>query len=172
MRKMAHWRDADTTNYAWLAEGRIPADPVCDLDTQDNAMSVFISDSGIRTIEQLAAAFIANGDSLRDFEYVTFESEDVADAGIEVSDVLGNTPDTESNRLHRDLVRISAQSLVALTAATLRRGVAATCDRVPRKEVAVHILRGVEEGWLDRAQVKPKVLESATSDCTPSLVPL
>jgi len=161
--RMARWRDA-APNHQWLAAGEIPADPVCAFDTQNNSMSVYIADSGIRTVEQLAAAYTATRDSLQPFEYVIFESDDVNRAGIEVAGVEGTTPDAESNKLHRDLVKISAQKLVALTSRMLQRDVAEICDRVNRKDVASHIVRGLKEGWLDATKINPKVLESAKRD--------
>jgi hypothetical protein len=164
--KMARWRDVALCRQ-WLAEGEIPADPVCDLDTQDNSMSVYMADSGLRTIEELAAAYTAMRDSLQPFDYVIFESEDLDQVGIEVAGVQGTTPDSESNKLHRDLVRISAQKLVALTSRILQRNEAEICDRVNRKVVACHIMKGVQEGWLDLTKVNPKVLESAKKDTKP-----
>ena len=158
--RMARWRDG-ATDQQWLEAGEIPADPVCDFDTRDNCLSVYLVDSDIRTVEQLAAAFTATRDSLKDFEYITFDVQDVTDSGIQIAEVDGTTPDVESNRLHRNLVAISAQKLVALTARILHQGVATSCDRVNRKVVAVHIVRGLEEGWLDAAKANAHVLESA-----------
>ena len=157
------------TPFVWcppidIAAGEIPADPVCDFDTRNNCISVYIVDSDTRTIEQLAAAFTATRGNLKDFEYVTFDLQDVTDSGIEIVEAGGTTPDAESNRLHRNLVEISAQKLVALTTRILRQGVATSCDRVNRKVVATHIVRGLKEGWLDADKVNSHVLESAKKE--------
>ena len=157
---MARWRE-DPTESEWLGEAEIPADPVCAWDTEKNTMSVFIADSGIRTVEQLAAAIAATRASLQDFEYVMFESDDLKCAGLQLAEAEGKTADVASNRLHRNLVNISAQKLVALTARIRQRGVAQACDRVPRKVVATHIVRGLQEGRLDRAKIADKTFESA-----------
>ncbi len=122
----------------FLAVNDAPADPLGDLPTQKNLLSVFEVAQDRSNVERIVRAVAIGRDKIMDTGYVVFDSDLLPAAGIEVRESLGTTADKGVNAWHRDLV-VSGNKLVALTKAILLNGESGTV-------LKLRLLELVEEG--------------------------
>jgi hypothetical protein len=156
---MIKWSRWTKPELPWLAEGDIPADPVCNLDTRDNKISVWKLDKGASNLPRVVSALASARKTLDKFEYASFDQQVLPKIGIEMQQSTGDSCDERLNTLcHFDLVEISATKVVALAKAILQEN---QVHRVPWKEVARHITGAIEKGWLDKNSIKPDLIERA-----------
>lgn len=105
----------------WLIKGDVPADPLGDLATNQNRLSVWEVATDRANIERIVRAVAVGRDRVADMGYVLFDSTFLP-AGISIEQTKGTTPDEDANAWHRDLVDLSGSKLVALTKAILENG--------------------------------------------------
>jgi hypothetical protein len=107
----------------WLDRGDVPADPIGDLRTTDNRLSVWEIAPDRSNIERVVRALVLGKDKVADSGYVLFDSALLGEIGIAAPErVLGTTADTGANAWHSDLIQLSGNQLVGLTRAILTRG--------------------------------------------------
>jgi hypothetical protein len=133
---------------AFLANNDSPADVLSDLRTDENRISVFMLADDQSNLKRVMRALAVNKHKLETIAYVIFDSRVVADAGIEMIDVPGVTPDAEVNRLHRDLV-LTGRKMVELAIGILREGEEVAA--ILRAEVINLVREGIEAGELPDA---------------------
>ena len=99
----------------WLDDGDIPADPLNNLATSDNTLSVYEVNNDRWRIERVAAAMVAGRNkSIDDIEFIAFDQSILDEVGIVLDPTKrGTTCDKEVNLWHRDMIEISATKLVA-----------------------------------------------------------
>ena len=108
---------------AYLAAGDVPADPVGDLRTSKNRLSVWEVLEDRSNVQRIVRALAIGKDKLDNSGYVLFSSELLAAAGIEAPKIVpGKTHDSGANPWHRDLINLSGNRLVQLTHAILSHG--------------------------------------------------
>lgn len=152
--KRTRWLDHET----WPGAGS-PADPLVDLRTEANAISVFVipkSDVG-QSAHRVAAANAAKRESLDHFEYVVFDASALESIPVTLSKAAGETPDAGVNEWHVNVTDMSAQQLarVADVIWAVRTGIV----RLYKPDVEDLIVKGIEAGEIDRARVTPRILE-------------
>ncbi len=101
----------------WLQAGDVPADPLDNLATDQNKLSVYEVTGDQSQIERIAAAFAAgsNDDKPKEFEFILFNQEILPELAIRLdSSEPGVTGDSEVDSWHRDLVELSADKLASL----------------------------------------------------------
>lgn len=128
----------------FLANDDVPADPVCDLGTQQNLLSVWEVAQDRSNIERIVRAVAIGRDKIASMGYVVFDSGLLPAAGIEIRENRGTTLDEGANAWHRDLV-VSGNKLVALTKAILRHGESGT---VLKKNLWQLVYEGIRDGQL------------------------
>ncbi len=100
----------------WLAEGDIPADPMADFaNTSDNSVSVWLVDNDNHDLDRVVAALAASREKADKLDYLLFTQDHLAAVEVQVRTTSGNTPDKYVNGHHRDLARLSAAKVLALT---------------------------------------------------------
>jgi hypothetical protein len=125
----------------WLAKGDVPADPLGDLKTSQNRLSVWeVLDRS--NIERIVRALAVSSQKLADMGYVLFDSSLLATAGINTVAENGTTPDEEANNWHRDLIDLSGNKLVILTKLILENGESGT---VLKKRLEQLVVDGIEQ---------------------------
>ncbi|MEK7992329.1 MAG: hypothetical protein AAB403_00850 [Planctomycetota bacterium] len=137
----------------FLAIDDVPADPVCDLSTQQNLLSVWTVAQNRSNIERIVRAVAIGRDKIADMGYVVFDSGLLPAAGIEIRVNKGQSPDDEANAWHRDLV-VSGNKLIALTKAILRYGESGT---VLKDRLRQLVKEGIQYGQIPeklRAKLK------------------
>ena len=118
------WLKAEAT--PWLDRGDVPADPIGDLRTNGNRLSVWELVPDRSNLERIVRAIAVGRDKVSDMGYVLFDSALLETADIGTRAERGTTPDVEANSWHRDLVDLSGHKLVALTKAILQNGESGT----------------------------------------------
>ena len=116
-------RKLDTKKWSpvspdWLQLGDIEADPLGDLSTFDNALSVFVVEQE-SAVERVIAALIARQNSPRNVGYVLIDPRTLEELGFKIEEKQGTTPDDEVNEWHRNIIELSGNALVLL-ARTIR----------------------------------------------------
>lgn len=138
------WYKAEAAD--WLQRGDVPADPIGDLPTRKNQLSVYEVMPDRSNLERIVRALALTKDKVADTGFVLFDSELLPELGINTSaSEPGQTPDREANGWHRDLTDLSGNRLVALTRAILERGESGT---VLKKRLTELVLSGIAEKQL------------------------
>lgn len=108
---------------AFLESDDVPADPLGDLATASNELSVWEVAADRSNLERIVRAVVLTKDKVAVQGYVLFDSALLAEAGFTpVKAKLGKTPDEAANVWHRDLTDLSGKRLVALARLILLHG--------------------------------------------------
>lgn len=97
-----------------IAPGAIQADALTDLRSTDNKLSVWLVDGEPRELTRLLAALGSAKDKADKIDYALVPLSAVTDAGIQVVDVPGNTPDAVVNASHRNLEQLTIDQTLDL----------------------------------------------------------
>jgi hypothetical protein len=147
----------------WLAIGDVPADPLGDLATKENRLSVWeVIDRS--NVERIVRALAVNRDKIADMGYVLFDSSLLTAAGINTLTENGMTPDEEANNWHRDLIDLSGNKLVILTKLILEHGESGT---VLKKRLEQLVADGIEQKQLPekcRSKISKPAAPAARAD--------
>jgi hypothetical protein len=139
----------------WLEKGDVPADPLGDLATKENRLSVWVVASDRSNLERIVRALAVSRDKIADMGYVLFDSDLLTDAGIDTLEESGQTPDAGANTWHRDLIKLSGNKLVTLTRLILEKGESGT---VLKKRLEQLVEEGIQQMELPekcRTKIKP-----------------
>lgn len=129
--KRARWLKDDEAKQL-LASGDVPSDPLGDLNTSGNKLSVWTVNSDKSNIDQIASAIASTRQRPADFSFIIFRLEDITSLGIEHENVPGNTQHTLANRWHVDLIKLTGNKLKDLGKALLNKG---ELDTIPKKRI-------------------------------------
>lgn len=146
------WYTSDTVS--WLPKGEIQADPLGDLATGNNTLSVWQVEDDKSNLEQVIAALAASRDTVSNLDYAIFDVDLLSSIGIKIEVNEGATPYEMANRWHRDLVELTATKLVRLAEAIL---VHSHRERVPEKKVLRLIKDAVQNGQIDKTKLRPSI---------------
>jgi hypothetical protein len=137
------WHKSEATS--WLERGDIPADPLGDLATKENRLSVWEVAGDRSNLERIVRALAISRDKIADMGYVLFDSDLLTAAGIDTTVEIGATPDTGANSWHRDLIDLSGNKLVTLTMLILQNGESGT---VLKKRLEQLVEEGIQQNQL------------------------
>jgi hypothetical protein len=146
------WRTLD--NAAWVPRGDIPGDPLGDLVTQNNRLSIWVVDAGPGNLDRVLCALAGNCDKLSHVDYLLFDEGVLGELQLKMETKPGDTPDTEANaRWHREIIELSAGKLASLA----RRMYVLQRFRLHWKDVSRLLKEAVETNRLDSAKLKKKL---------------
>ena len=132
-------------NPLWLAAGEMQADPLADLRTSSNSLSVWEVTDDRSNLEDIVVGIASSKDYLANVDYALFEESIVGGLGIQIELTPGTTPHARANPWHRELVRLSARKLVDLAHLMMKK---ATLERVQENRVGMLVERsGVPVRW-------------------------
>ena len=131
----------------WLAEDDIQADPVTDLKTSNNILSVFYVTDKTTGLDRIVAALAATRNSINHLDYILFDERLLLELGIKIARKTGETPDEQVNDWHRDLIELSGFKLVKLVKLIFTKG---TIGRIQERRVKQLIKNSTDSGWLSR----------------------
>lgn len=137
------WHKSEASQ--WLEAGDVPADPLGDLATSENRLSVWEVAVDRSNLERIVRALAVTRQKIADMGYVLFDSDLLANAGIDTLEESGTTPDEGANPWHRDLIELSGNKLVTLTKLILENGESGT---VLKKRLEQLVEEGVEQKQL------------------------
>lgn len=136
----------------WLEmEGDIPADPLADLRTTDNALSVFLVEDSRVNLDRIAVALASKRNHLKNLDYLLFDFQVISESNIEVKISKGDTLDDQVNDCHRDLVGLSGLKLVALARAILTSNY--KTGRFLPEQILGPLNEAVSSGRIDREKL-------------------
>lgn len=144
------------SDFHWLANNDAHADPVTDLRTQKNKLSVFKVDGDMQHVERIAIALAATGENTDFVDYLLFDEHLIAFTGIRTEPSEGETPDGLVNGLHLNLVELSAAKLGILARAILEQVVP---NRIQEPKVKVLLEKYIDDGTLDTSRMQATLLE-------------
>jgi hypothetical protein len=133
----------------WLERGEVPADPLGDMRTIQNCLSVCEVKGDRSNLERIVTAVVLGLDRIADQGYVLFDSSLLSTAGITHQVQQGQTPDEAANEWHRDLTGLSGSQLVMLAKLILETGESGT---VLKKR-----LRQLVEDGIERRELPERV---------------
>lgn len=93
----------------------LPADPMHDLRTDDDALSVWVLGPGDASLEDVVIALATGGTTLSNVDVIIVPEDSVAALSLSIDqDAEGDTPLVDTNRSHRDIVKLTAADLVRI----------------------------------------------------------
>jgi hypothetical protein len=145
--------------YPWLQEDEIPGDPLNDLRTSANKLSVFVveDENDLTSVERIAAALVATGQNIDSFDYALIDSQTLEELDIRIQRTQGGTPDEQVNSWHCDIIELSAQKLVKLAMAMFPQ--ADRRDRILKKDIIRLLGEGVSSRQIDLDKVSHRMRE-------------
>ena len=143
VRKVRHDRWVCEDAEPLLQIGDVPADPLPDLQTERNLLSVWELESDRSNLTRIVRALSLGPDKVDHTGFVVFDSEHLDPAQIEIQENPGTSPDGAINHLHRDLV-LSGKKLVALAHVLLRHGELGQLTRPILREMVEEGIRNGE----------------------------
>jgi hypothetical protein len=146
--------DKDAPELSLLPLNEVPADPVWDLKTTGNKLSLYLIDGSMENILRVGAALKSGRKEPEQFDYKLISLDAFDTLGIELIVSEGETPDDEVNSWHRDAI-LSANKLVTLTQAFWQNG---TQGSFLEHIIADRIRDGVNMNQLDRGRMHQKLL--------------
>ena len=170
LRKVRKNKWYKTETVAWLLPGEFQSDPLCDLATSENKLSVYRIEDDCSNLERVVAALAANCDKIANFDCVLCEETILKDIGIKSEQIKGQTPDETVNDCHLDLIELSASRLVNLAKHLLDRG---KVERFLPLDVTNLLVESIQKEYLNKAKInlKPgemekinKIIQSKSSD--------
>lgn len=135
----------------WLAQGDMQADPLGDLTTTNNELSVWVIADDKANLNRIIAAVAATRDQVQNLDYLLVNQHLLTDINIKSKKVKGTTPDEKANSWHLNLIELSALKLVELGKVMLAQG---EVRRTSHKDVGQLIADSVNNGHIERAKLK------------------
>jgi hypothetical protein len=144
----------------YLQSGDIPADPLADLRTEKNSLSVWLIEDDKSNLEQVIAAFAATRQSLDHVDFALFDVTIPSEIHIKCEKSAGDTPDDRANESwHFNLRELSGLGLVALAKAILEKG---QKERILEADVRELIKTAISKGQLDAVRMKPDLMKKVS----------
>lgn len=159
LRKVEKGRWHPREEYSDLEEGDIPADPLGDLQTSRNRLSVWRieNDEGDEeenrsNLNRIATAIAATRSRPDDIHYILISSDTLKELDIRVETSTGSTPDGEANRRwHCDLLGLSARKLLKMANALFGQ---VYPEMIAKEKIEEYLRAGLES-----KQLKQKSLQ-------------
>ena len=143
------------------AEDNFPADPLADLKTRDNRLSVYLIErDNDPQLDRVLAALAAKYMKVDLINFALFDESVLKDLGLEYMQRPGDTFDHLVNRWHYDIVNLTARDLIAIAHALSD----AVRDRREKKEVGRMIVGGLRAGHIDPTQLLPELLSKLVKE--------
>lgn len=140
----------------WLPERELQADPLSDLGTNSNELSVYHVVIDESNLDRIIASFVANSEQLSHFDFAIFDENIISELGINIKKSKGELPDEQVNNWHSDLYELSATKLVILAKAINEK---AKIDRKGLVQVINLVADSLMNGQIDRSRIKWKSKE-------------
>jgi hypothetical protein len=147
---------------SWVEEGDIHADPLADLNTKDNELSVWLVQDDRSNLGQIVTAIAATRDHVSNLDYALLDLQSLLILNPKIKHTRGGTPDEEANASwHRDLHELSGLKLVELAKIILER---AERRRFSKKDIGQLIAQAISSGRIDRARLKEGIRNKIKMD--------
>ncbi len=141
----------------WLGTSDIQGDAAKCLMTKENRLSVFILEEPTIQMERVVAALALNRDSLAHLD-LAIAPEDVLElCQIQRDRVQADTPDSEVNEWHLDLIELTVAKIAKLATAIRNKG---EIRRYNEKEVRKAIQKSLNADCVVAEQINGSLIKS------------
>ena len=137
----------------WLSPGEIKADALRDLQTRQDALSIYRADDEADA-NKICVAIAATRENLGHVDYAVFDGTELLSIGIEPAQTAGETPDPEVNRLHCDLTTLTVEKVGRLTQIIA----AGAHNRISKKSIETSLRSALRSNSLDRNGINSRLL--------------
>ena len=138
-----------------IPDNPLPADPLADLNTKDNALSLWEVFDDSSNLTDVVTALAATMQHLSNVDIVLFDSRLVPQLGLQLDMTRAVTPYAPAASYHRDIVRLTAQAILELGDALRREG---RFVEFSEKRVADLLAQAIRSGPLSTDELNPKVV--------------
>lgn len=152
-----YWDREKADDEEWLGEGEIRADALRNVETKDNALSIYVVDESASAVDRTLAAFAANRDCLDKVDFALFETGLLDALETEVTATAGGTPDSEVNVQHHDVIHLTGSKLLRLVEMLIDQ---CQIERRTRPRVEKLIANGIANGQIDIKHLRDSMVES------------
>jgi hypothetical protein len=128
LRKVKQHRWYKELAEPFLKVDDVPADPLADLQTSENLLSVWEVQEDRSNLIRIVRAVAIGGQRIDHTGYILFDSVHLDAAGIGLQKNEGRSDDKGANGWHRDLV-LSGKKILALTRLLLQHGETGTITK-------------------------------------------
>lgn len=151
--RKARWYKIE--DVSWLEKGDVPADPLADLNTKANELSVWLIEDDRSNLNQVVTALAATRTHISNLDYALLDMQLLPELNIKVRHTTGGTPDEKANvSWHRDLVELSAFKVVELAKSILAK---AERKRVPETEIRRLIIQAIASGRIEPTKLQESI---------------
>jgi hypothetical protein len=142
----------------WPPAGDSPADSLSDLQTNDNALSVWRIEGDRSNLERAITAMAATRDIISNYDYILIDEQAVDGLGLQVKVEPGKTPDQAANLTwHRDVIHLTSSQICQLSQVLFSRAERA---RVTEKQVRDLLVAAIRDGTIRLDGLKPQLQQS------------
>jgi hypothetical protein len=142
-------------NPSWLQGDDIPADPLGDLRTQSNKLSVWQVEDDQPLLMQVAMAMTTMSGNVSHFHYALIDQVAFKKINIKVEDAPGNSHYKQANTLHYNLIELSASDLVQLARVIYD----SKMGFIPKDKLLPSLAKAVESGEIPKSDLNKHVIE-------------
>ena len=123
LRKIRKSRWYRTARPSWLAAGCLQADPLADLGTQENKLSLWHVDDSKSNLDEVIVALATNLEHTSDIGYALIDPQLLSKSGFQIQSSPGRTKhQTAGACWHYDVIELSARRLVELAKLVMEHG--------------------------------------------------
>lgn len=134
-----------------LSVNDVPADPLGDLQTQSNKLSVWLIDDKKSNVDQIVTALAAGRDAPSNLDYALLDAKYLKRSRLKIKHSEGGTLDNSVNEYHSDVTELSGIRLVRLARVFLRF---AEIKRIPEKNVKELVQQAIKSRRIDANRIK------------------
>ena len=142
-------------NPCWLQGDDVPADPLGDLRTKRNKLSVWLVEDTERSQMEAAIAITTLSDNVSHVHYALIERDALEGINITARQDPSDTHYLKVKDLHRNLVQLSGSKLIQLTRVIFE----SKKTLIPKDRLLPALARAVEEGEIAKSALKKHVVE-------------
>ena len=150
--RKARWYGYPGVN--WVGKGHVQSDALLDLQTKDNALSIYRIDNDA-DVDRVVVALAANRSEISHVDYAVFDGSSLLNTGAVFVQADGDTPDHEVNQLHHDTTHLTVFGLTSMAREILR----GYRDRFLRDKVRRLMGEAIRDRRLDKSRMSEKILQ-------------
>ena len=150
--RKARWYGYPGVN--WVGKGHVPSDALLDLQTKDNALSVYRIDNDA-DIDRVVVAVAANRSEINHVDYAVFDGSSLLNMGAVFVQADGDTPDHEVNQLHHDTTHLTVFGLTSMAREIFRGHM----NRFLRNKIKQLMGEAIRDCRLDKSKISKKILQ-------------
>jgi hypothetical protein len=144
----------------WLPQGSLQADPLSDLNTQDNSLSLWQIQANNSNLTDIVLALATTLQSISNIDCAIFDSSLISEINCKIEQKEGRTCYQEASKWHCDVVELTADKLLQLAKLIYDR---AERKRFRETDVETLLINAVNLGKISLTSLQPNVKDRILS---------